>query len=1155
MGRGPRFVLPICLVLGCGVATPAFAAVAAAPADSSASLTLAETEFHLLSIDARQAVLAHPYVVPGTLEASVEGRPWRAGEDYRVDVTRGIWIPLRALGEPGDAEVLVRLTYGYHPAPVPPWRELHAVRGRPADATDGSAEAGLDLSAASGAEGEFARGDLAVSGSKSVRMSSGNRRDMTIDQTLRLNIAGWLTEDIRVDAALSDDNLPVVPEGNTEELRDIDRMRVEITAPRWRAVLGDFVASREGATYGGYRRKLQGMLVDAGGADAGAGALAGSPRGLYRTLQIRGEESNQGPYFLGGGEAGARVFIVAGSERVYMNGIQLTRGADRDYVIDYVRGTLTFTYRRLVTAETELLVEFEEGEGPYARTVVGGEARVASERLLPGDRRATLAVRLTRERDNPDRLRSGDLSDADRLALAAAGDDAAGAVTAGLVQVAAGEGDYRLEDLAGTQIAVYDSLAGDYRVEFYYVGAGRGDYGVEALTATGERIFAHRGDGAGSYRIGRPLPLPSSHSLASLQFTVGGERAPLLDVEWHASRRDENMLSRIGDGDDAGQAWRAALDAGEHAFSLGGRRLGAVRARVVHDALDAGFRPFQLARDLFRYDRWGLGDRARRPGFLQERDAETTVAAGFVTGETERRLELTADWGRLEHGADLTARRLDLSGAWRLGRLQGRSRGGASDSEDAVDPLDVRRTAQSHELELATGPVRPSAGYERQEYRDAAAAPGTVGGFRRRIWSTALASGGSSALGWRLGFARGLADSLREGAWRSERDSRTADWRLSTPPLGGVRLQADGVVRNVVVPGGADLTTRLAKLQLSGRWDRTGSDWGLVYGVDNSRTEVLDRQVVYVGERLGDYNQNGDFVGHDLGDFNVVTAGTDSLVATTEVSADFTWRQDFAFLGRGTAWGSWQTFTRATARSRSRTDDVGRLLRFAPGTVFDEEDSVLGEVSLRQEATFLRHLPRWDLRLLYDYDQALDRQYATHPERRLRHRSQFTLAWNPSPRSSLRGRSQRGDEERLTQEGTFSANRSYRTVTWRQELEWSLRPGAGNQLSVAADVIRREDAVSGVNQREYGLKPAARVRLEQRWSGQADLRWSHVASDEPPGTLRPFFFAEPGANVEATARLNWEQSSLMTVTLAYFGRRLGERGWQHDVRLESTARF
>ena len=81
-------------------------------------------------------------------------------------------------------------------------------------------------------------------GSKTVRMASGNRRELVVDQNLRLNISGHLTEDIAVEATLSDDNLPVVPEGNTEELRDIDRVRVDVTAPTWNAVLGDFVQAQ-----------------------------------------------------------------------------------------------------------------------------------------------------------------------------------------------------------------------------------------------------------------------------------------------------------------------------------------------------------------------------------------------------------------------------------------------------------------------------------------------------------------------------------------------------------------------------------------------------------------------------------------------------------------------------------------------------------------------------------------------------------------------------------------------------------------------------------------------------------------------------------------------------------------------------------------------
>ena len=79
--------------------------------------------------------------------------------------------------------------------------------------------------------GDWRDGGLRVTGSKTVQVSSGSRREMTVDQNLRLNINGRLTPEIGVRAFLSDDNLPVVPEGNTEELKDIDKVLVEISWP------------------------------------------------------------------------------------------------------------------------------------------------------------------------------------------------------------------------------------------------------------------------------------------------------------------------------------------------------------------------------------------------------------------------------------------------------------------------------------------------------------------------------------------------------------------------------------------------------------------------------------------------------------------------------------------------------------------------------------------------------------------------------------------------------------------------------------------------------------------------------------------------------------------------------------------------------------
>jgi hypothetical protein len=71
-------------------------------------------------------------------------------------------------------------------------------------------------------------------------------------------------------------------------------------------------------------------------------------------------------------------------------------------------------------------------------------------------------------------------------------------------------------------------------------------------------------------------------------------------------------------------------------------------------------------------------------------------------------------------------------------------------------------------------------------------------------------------------------------AWRAQ---------LAAPPVAGVRVSGEGTLRRLLGSVGGEQTTRLARLNLTGLWPRLGSDWSLEYGVDNSRVELLDRQM------------------------------------------------------------------------------------------------------------------------------------------------------------------------------------------------------------------------------------------------------------------------------------------------------------------------
>jgi hypothetical protein len=1153
MRAGPR--LAACLAAALVAAAPvcvAWAEAVDAPADSTAAVgadgSLLEREFHLVE-GGSPLTLAHGFVDGATVTVSVDGVPWQAGSDFRVRARSGVIVPQRPWSVPESpgqpvtpAVVIVR--YRFLPVPVPARRDLRPVAAPPRR----DAETGTLVFAPPPGEETWRADNLTVTGSKTVQVSRGSQRELTVDQNLRLSLTGQLTRDISVRAFLSDDNLPVVPEGNTEELRDVDKVLVELRGRRWQATLGDFVAERRHTEFGDYRRKLQGISVEARPGPARAEILAGSPRGRYRTLQIRGQESNQGPYFLGGGSAGSNLFVVAGSERVTLDGVVLTRGADRDYVIDYVRGTVTFTYRRLITAESTIVVEFEEGEGPYGRTVAGGGAGVTG--AVPGlGVEGSFDVRVIREKDDPARLRTGELGEDDEAILAGAGDDEAAAVAAGAVAVEPGAGLYDQAVDAGKIIYVHAPAGGDWDLVAYYAGPGEGDYDLDRLDENGRRIYVHRGDGLGSYRLGRPLDLPSSHSVMTMRTALGDTAEAHVSAEWDVSQVDRNLLSDLDDDDNEGQALalRAALPRRDVGW-------GEAEARAFFLSRQANFRGFQVTRTVFDYDDWGLADRARREGFLDEGEKEAGASLGWRAGAAGRSLDLSASGGTLRHGAAVEAARATGRARWRLAGGEGDHSLLVADATDDADPLDVTRRNQRHALSWGLGPVRPSVRWQEQSWRDARAPTTRAGGYQLERWAAGLASRGG-AVDWRLEFERGLADSLRAGRWERERDSRTTTAAVTTGRIAGMRLVAEGTLREAIQPRGVDETTRLARLDLAGSWPRVGSEWGLGYRVDNSRSEVLDRQIVFVGEGQGDYDADGNYLGQGQGDHTVAFAGTDSLVATTSVRADLQWRQGFRFLGTDRWYGAWSLNTTAAAEGRSTTDDVGGLLRLERGALFDPDAAVLGDVSLNEELTLMQHLSWLDVRGKFDFRETLDRQFADHPEDRLARAWQGIASINVTARSTIRLRWAREDERRRTAESGTSTRRSYESLTRRYEAGWTLRPSSDLRLGLQGERLDRADAVSLVTQQETALRPTARWRVRRAWTVQADVRVAEVSSDEPAGALRPWFFPQPGRNAESSLRLGWEPSRYLTVAATWFGRKQGEGRWQHDVRLETTARF
>jgi hypothetical protein len=1070
---------------------------------------------------------------PGTLAFTVETQRLREGLDYRVDAVRGrvSLLQPRWLGRP--ARIRYRVLRLDLPESLALQRRAELpwlVRGSRGDSL---AQDSLRLAALPGREEEFAS-RLRTSGSflRGVKVGSGGQVGM--ESGLRLQVEGQIGPDVDVEAFLSDRNTPIQPEGRSQNLDEIDRIHVQVRSPRWKAQLGDIDLNLQNGQYLSLKRTVDG--VQAGYDDGRArlvAHLAGS-RGRFRRQEFPGLEGVLGPYQLRSEQGGDQILVLAGSERVWLDGVELTRGEEQDYVMDYGLAQLQFTARRPITGESRLQVEFQYAERVYARSLYGftGESPLA-----PG---LSLRLGMAGERDDKERPLDVFLDEADRRLLAAAGDGSS-AVTAwgaGVREVDPGEGSYRLVDsLAGRwgQYEWAEEPLGDER--FRYVlrfsergrapdGTYLGDYSRQ-FSSSGRIWYRFEGLGGGAWAPVIPLTAPTANDV--VDGVLAWRRGRLeLDAEAALSRQDLNLFSTQGDGDNQGAALRAGLR-WSSAIWPASRPLGRVEVDGLAISEQADFRALQQV-DEVEFERlYGLA----RGGGLRRHD----LGLAFRGGDSL----LVRGRGAWLSRQNESSRMLESAWRWRP------RRGVFQEGAGRVRRREGTQLDRFETLRLEQG------------WRGAGTTLGSA-------WETERQRSGDVALDgkrWRQGLLR-VEQRLGGGEASLERLRRVNDravdghWaRLSVADQVRTRLRRSGSWQgeldwthrrlDFLGPDSTDQVRDVALLDLRRQGDK--SAWSLRYQVENSLAAERVIQYIRVDSLQGDYSRDPFnpelFVPDPDGDYVALPyeTGRQSKAARLQLEGDLRWEL-----------GAWSGDHHGLAEELSRLEDPARLYLLTPSAFLTDSTQsarlqTRNDLELAEDRLGGSSQRRWRLR--WSEERSLER---------------------PAPGSTRRGwlrtlglrvQDRWGDwrhslelERRLQETRMPGQVQDERRVqAWDAELEVSreLAPGWLGRVLAEGESAREERA--GIRGSKARLEPSLDARLGPRGSASARLAWQQAWSQ---AEIVPFELLG-GARVGRTWRAGLEgrlqlgkQSRL---TLSWQLDALPERRAQHTGRLQVQSFF
>ncbi|MCK4312682.1 MAG: hypothetical protein KAW88_08110 [Candidatus Cloacimonetes bacterium] len=962
---------------------------------------------------------------------------------------------------------------------------------------------------------------LNISGSKTISISFANNEDFSLDQSLFLKIDGELSDNLHIEAQLSDSQSPITPEGDSREISSLDRIFLRLYGKNYELAFGDLEMDFKDTQFMNYSPKFEGLKAGWFSRNRFQGALAIS-KGKKASFNFKGIEAKQGPYYLSVEESEG-VQVIPGSEEVFLNGSKLQRGTD--YTIDYSEGSITFTNKYFISSTTFIQVTFQYSDENYRQNMylASSEVKVTDNFKIRNN--------IILQNDDKENPLQETFSENDIEVLKNAGDG-----------VAWGNGIFEVEDglyeLSEDETCYYyvgndTTLTGHYNIHFEDVGFGNGDY---EYVEDGD-YYEYVGEGEGNYLPIKKLPCPEKKSNYNMILDYQGDFYQI-NAEGLFSFYDKNSFSGLDENDN--DVYAANL---------------VVNLFPDYDKLKPDFK-FQYRRigenistfaDLYNpLDNYEL---AQLPDTLASEEFSSQVKMDFLNfyqPDIKYQRKIVKNYATQNYFSFTS----NMRQKWILPKIYHRYLFWEQNFENDVISFFKNKNLNQHDIKgnYIIKKIKFGSGYFIKELKEEAH-DFVKYGERIRKWDFHISTYQTKKLSAEISCREKNNDSLQTSQnWEPVQTSKTIGIKtLITTSKHRTRFNYSH--REVT-----DSTTSkfdMADISSSNSFLKDAVSLILNYSLKNIEFFPKVKEFLYVGENMGSYDVDTVYVGFSEGDYDweITEIDYDHPEMSVEVNTSFTLYLNPGMISKSFL-QKFQTETYLMISENSTEDDKVKVYLLEPGVLMNDETTIYSRNSFQQTLWYDIISRKLTSRLRYKQEKTLDNRYLEESERNVQKDWEATLRLTSLKNVNIELQFENSKEENSrydseTESNSFVLdirNRLTNDLTLKSSIQYSKEEGNKSNDSNLYEINSYEilETLTYFFKRKYRLFTKISFKRNER-SGSPFLSF---LADKKEGNIFKW-----------NLNLDYKVSSFISAKLEYSGNSLPEQDDVHQLSFEVKAEF